>query len=61
MFLGDFVGVVPIHVAWDVFSELQFRFRVSVGGAGGLPSRAQSVGVCFAGCFSSGNVSFDFP
>ena len=45
---GGFVSAVPIHVAWDVFSEFQFRFRVSVGGAGGLSLRAESVGLCFA-------------
>ena len=50
-----------VHGVWDVFSEFQFRFRVSVGGANAFPLRAESVGVWFARCFSSGNVSFDFP
>ena len=45
-----------VHGVWDVFSEFQFRFRVSVGGANGFPLRAESVGVLFARCSSSGNV-----
>ena len=36
------------------------RVRVSIGGTGGFPPRAESVGVMFVGCRSSGNLSFDF-
>ena len=33
---GVFVGAVPIRGPWDVSSEIQFRFGVSVGGAVGF-------------------------
>ena len=36
------------------------RVRVSIGGTGGFPLRAGSVGVWFVGCLSSRNLSFDF-
>ena len=57
---GGFVGAVPIDGVWDVFSESHFRFRVSVVGGGGFPSRAESARWRIAGCISVGNVSFDF-
>ena len=36
------------------------RVRVSIGGTGGFPPRAESVGVWLVVCVSSGNLSFDF-
>ena len=36
------------------------RVGVSIGGTSGFPPRAESVGVKFVGCRSSGNLSFDF-
>ena len=58
--LRRFVVGVSIRVVWDVFSESHFRFRVSVAGGGGFPSRAKSVRATIVGCISVGNVSFDF-
>ena len=58
--LGRFVVAVSIRVVWDVFSEPQFRFQVSVVGGGGFPSRTKSVRGTIVGCISVGNVSFDF-
>ena len=54
-------------LVWECFfrfSSVRYRilgFRASVGGVSGFPPRAESVGAWLVGCFSSGNVSFDFP
>ena len=58
MRLGGFIGAVPIPGVWGVFSEFQFQFRVSVGGAGGFPLCAKSVGS--QGVSRLGHVSFNF-
>ena len=43
MWLEGVDCAVPIHVAWEVFSEFQFRFRVVVCNTSGLSLCAQSV------------------
>ena len=58
MWLGVFVGAVPIQGVWGVFSEFQVQFRVSVGGAGEFPLCAESVGS--QGVYRLGHVSFNF-
>ena len=58
MRLGGFIGAVPIPGVWGVFSEFQFQFRVSVGGAGGISFVCRECGV--AGCISFETCFFKF-
>ena len=58
MCLGGFVGTVPIQGVSGVFSEFQFQFRVSVGGAGGISFVCRECGV--VGCISFGTCFFQF-
>ena len=60
--LRGFGGVVSIHGVSNVFSKFQFRFRVSVVGAGRFSVRAGGGegGEGRGARVSFGNVSFDF-